>query len=197
MEARIDIQSAAVESDEHPNAPAATRSRVLPATLFVVALLGFLLPFATVSCGTPVTFTGLELATASVPADGDDEREFADEVESNGTLVAALALGAIGIGLGLVAARLGGWGVAAVAGLLALLLLPWIAALGLADFELHEGYVLSAGALAVVAGIRRVESVERKRAQERRVWPAVLAGLALATPLVLTLLLAASSDPYV
>jgi hypothetical protein len=120
-------------------------SRALPTALFVAALLGFLLPFATVSCGTPVTFTGLQLATATIPADGADEKEFADEIESTGAVLAAGALGAVVIGLGLVAGHIRGWGVAAVTALLALLMLPWLASAELAEFELHEGYVLSVG----------------------------------------------------
>ena len=99
---------------------------MLPAALLVAALIGFLLPFGTASCGTPVTFTGFELATASVPAQGSDEREMADMIESNGTLVAAIALVSIAVGLVLLALRVRGWGVAAAASLLALLLLPWL-----------------------------------------------------------------------
>lgn len=194
MDASIETEARRRASTEEP-ASSGARSRIVPVTLLIAALLGFLLPFATVSCGTPVTFTGLELATASVPSDGTDEREFADLIESNGTLVAAIGLGAIAIGLALVAAGLGGWGVAAATGLLALLLLPWLAAL--AEFEVHTGYVLSVGSLVVAAGIRRVDSVERRRAQGRRVWPAVLVGLALATPLVLTLIYLVSSDTAV
>ena len=48
------------------------RARGLTASLFVAALLAFLLPFGTVSCGTPVTFTGLELATSQIH--GDDPK---------------------------------------------------------------------------------------------------------------------------
>lgn len=185
MESCIDVHS--VRAQEGAS------SRALPTALFVGALLGFLLPFATVSCGTPVTFTGVQLATATIPASGADERELADEIEGTGAVLAAAALGAVAVGLGLVAARIRGWGVAAVSALLALLALPWLASAELAEFELHEGYVLSVGSLVVIAGIRRVESVDRRRARHRRRWPAVLAGVALALPLVLTVLLAASS----
>ena len=177
-----------------PPAAVATRSRAVPVTLLVAALVGFLLPFATVSCDTPVTFTGLELATATVPA--DDDAEFADEIESHGTVVAAIALVTIALGLGLLATSCRGWGVASVVGMLALLLLPWIATGALAEFELHEGYVLSVGSLAVVAGLRRVESFGLRRGLGRRAWPAVVAGVLLAVPIVLTLVLAAYSDVY-
>jgi hypothetical protein len=192
MDGQLDLQGTRVDVEGlHP--AAATRSRTVPATLLVAALVGFLLPFATVSCGTPVTFTGLELATANVPSEGIDDTEFAGEVESNGTTVAALALGFVVLALGLLLARIPGWSIAAIAGLVCVLLLPWIAAWAMADFELHGGYLLSAGALAAVQGIRRVDAVRRRRSLGRRVWPAVVVGVLLAIPLVATALLAASS----
>lgn len=195
MEARIDMPHARTESDQRPGATRAARSRALPVTLLVAALLGFLLPFATVSCGTPVAFTGLELATASVPE--HDDAELARDIEHNGTVVAAITLACIAVGLALLVAGVRGWGVAAALGMLGLLLLPWISVASLADFALHEGYVLSVGSLAVIAGIRRTDSFRRRRALGRRAWPAALAGVALAVPIVLTALLAAASDPYV
>ena len=193
MEDRIDVGPEA--ADQPPRAATATRARAVPATLLVAALVGFLLPFATVSCGTPVTFTGLELATASVPAQGQDEHEFADVIESDGTLVGAIALVAVALALGLVALGLRGWGAAAATGMLALLLLPWLAAL--AAFEIHAGYVISTGALAVAVGIERVASFARRRTQRRRAWPAVVAGIVLAVPLVVTLVFLAGTQQSV
>ena len=193
MEARIDRQEAGEGVATREVSRSVPRPRMLPATFLVAALLGFMLPFATVSCGTPVTFTGIQLATANVPSEGIDDTEFAGEVEGNGTTVAALALGFVVLALVLLLARIPGWGVAALTGLVAVLLLPWIAVSAMADFELHEGYLLSAGALAAVQGVRRVDAVKRRRSLGRRVWPAVLAGVLLAIPLVLTVLLAASS----
>jgi hypothetical protein len=157
----------------------ASASRLTLSLLFAACLLAFLLPFATVSCGEPVTFTGLELATGRV-AEGApaDEREFGDEIESNGTKLALIALIAVAVGLGLAAAQAPGVGPVAVVGLLALLLLPWSA--WLADFTVHTGYVLATGALVAVVGVRRGEAVRRRHRERRRRWPAVLA----AAPLV-------------
>jgi hypothetical protein len=180
---------------EPDSGTSARRPRAVPAMLFVGALLGFLLPFATVSCDGSVTFTGLELATANV--DSSDDAELATDVEENGAVTAAVALGLIAVGLGLLSAGVRGWGVAAAAAMLALLMLPWIAIGAFADFELHVGYILSVTSLAVIAGRRRVESFRRRRALGRRAWPAALAGVVLALPIVLTMVLAAVSDPYV
>ena len=178
-------------------------ARLGTVTLFGAALLAFLLPFATVSCGDPVTFTGLELATATVADDTSTfaEREFAADVESNGTLVALLALGAVATGLVLAACGVRGWGASAIVGLLALLLLPWVAASGLADFAVHEGYVFSAAALTAVVVRRRVAAVRRRRREGIRAWPAVLAGVPIAALVVVTALLciaaSASFEPTV
>ncbi len=193
MERRIETQGTHTDVAEQSRVATAAHSRRLPATLLVVVFVGFLLPFATVSCGTPVTFTGIELATANVPSEGIDDSEFAGEVESNGTTVAALALGLVALALALLLARIPGWSLAALTALIAVLLLPWIAASAMADFELHEGYLLSAGALAGVQGVRRVDAVRRRRSLECRVWPAVLTAVLLAIPLVATVLLAAST----
>ena len=185
MEGPMDVHDTKTQRDED-TATSATRGRVLPAALLVAALIGFLLPFGTASCGTPVTFTGFELATASVPAQGSDEREMADMIESNGTLVAAIALVSIAVGLVLLALRVRGWGVAAAASLLALLLLPWLAFF--AELDIHSGYLLSVGSLVAVMCVRRVASIERRLAEGRCAWPAVLAGAVLAIPLVLTVI---------
>jgi hypothetical protein len=173
--------------DIEVTAAPAVRRRPRTAILFATALLGFQLPFATVSCDTPVTFTGLQLATASVPE--HDDAELARDIEHNGTVVAAIALVCVALGFGLVLAGLRGSGAAAVLGLLALLLLPWICIGSLADFELHEGYVLSVGSLAAVAALRRVDSFTARIKAGRRAWPAVILGVLLALPLVATVIL--------
>ncbi len=170
----------------------AQRSRAVPLTLLALALIGFLLPFATVSCGTPVSFTGLELATATVPT--DDDAELARDIEHNGTAVAALALSLVVLAVVLLAAGARRWGAAAVLGMLALLLLPWICLGSLANFELREGYMLSVGSLAAVAGLRRADSFTARRAASRRAWPAVALGVLLAVPLVATVLLATAVE---
>jgi hypothetical protein len=173
-------------------------ARLGTVTLFAAALLAFLLPFATISCGDPVTFTGLELATATVADDTHNfvERDFASEIESNGTVLALLALAAVATGLALAAVGRRGWGASALVGLIALLLLPWVAASGLADFAVHEGYVFAAAALTAVVGRRRVAAVRRRRRHGIRVWPALLAGVPVAALVVVTALLcvAASSS---
>jgi hypothetical protein len=174
-------------------------ARIGTVTLFAAALLAFLLPFATVSCGDPVTFTGLELATATVADDTHTtaEHEFAAEIQSNGTLLAILALAAAAAGLGLVALGVRGWGASALVGLLALLLLPWAAALSLADVAVHEGYVVSVAALATVVARRRAAAVRRRRQDGARVWPAVLAGVPLVVVLAGTAVLCVESAKYV
>jgi hypothetical protein len=144
-------------------------AKIAVSTLFGVALLAFLLPFGAVSCGTPVTFTGVALATANVT--GDDEL-IVEEVNANGAvpaLVAALAAGA-----GLVLALLGvrGQGTGALVGVLALLVLPWLT--GLAEFRVHEGFVIAVSALASIVAWRSRVLVRRRKAHGLRIWPAVI-----------------------
>ncbi|HEX6724407.1 MAG TPA: hypothetical protein VF073_04115 [Gaiella sp.] len=188
---------------ESPLAPgsaraSASQSRLAVSTLFAAALLAFLFPFATVSCGDPVTFTGIELATARVADDTPtaDQREFADEIESNGTVLALVALAAIALGLGLAVAQVRGFGLAALVGLGALLLLPWSAAFALADFQVHGGYVLAVGATAGVVSIRRGAAVRRRHREGRRRWPAVLVALPLLALVGVTAALCIESAQY-
>ncbi|HEX2303471.1 MAG TPA: hypothetical protein VHH57_07590 [Gaiella sp.] len=157
--------------------------------LLAAAVLAFLLPFGTVSCGTPVTFTGLELATAGVPASSDKGHEFASEVESSGSAVALLGLLAAVAGLILAAAAVPGAGVAAIVGLLAVLLLPWIASYQWASYEVHEGWALAVASLAGTCGLSMARARSRRRVVGRRSWQTWVGGLALALPLVLTVVL--------
>src|SRR5438477_7786179 len=75
------------------------RPRLSPA-LFALICLAFVLPFATVSCDNAKTsFTGLQLVTHTVPSggavheEGDCSGELGGCVESQGSLLAALAFG--------------------------------------------------------------------------------------------------------
>ena len=175
-----------------------SNARLGAVTLLAAALLAFLLPFATVSCGDPVTFTGLELATATVADDmhSTTEREFAAEIESNGTLLALLALAAVATGFGAAAFGVRGVGVSALVGLLALLLLPWVAGAAWAHFAVHEGYLFSVAALTTVVVRRRVDAVRTRRRRGVRVWPAVLGVVALVALLAVTAWLCIDSARY-
>lgn len=147
------------------------RSRGLSATLFAAALLSFLLPFGTVSCSDPpVTFTGLELATATVHGDDD---YVVDEIESQGAFFALVAAAAVLAGGCLAVAGRRGQGSAATVGLVALLLLPWSGWAAMADLVAHSGYVLATGALTVVVGIGATRLLRERRCAGRRIWPAV------------------------
>ena len=86
-----------------------------------------------------MTFTGLELATANVP---EHARR---DIQHNGTVVAAITLACVAVGLVLL-----------------------LTVGSLADFELHEGYSLSVASLAVVAVLRRARSFQLGREAGRR-----------------------------
>jgi hypothetical protein len=161
------------ERSTDPRVPPVASSRIATSTLFAAALLAFLLPFGTVSCGTPVTFTGLELATGSVTGDDPEVVAAANDTGTLPALVAAVcACG--GLLLALAGAR--GPGTSALVGLLPLLLLPWLT--GLAEFEVHEGFVLAVAAFASVVAWRSRLLIVRRKAVRLRVWPAV-SGLVL------------------
>jgi hypothetical protein len=170
-------RSAAVASSK-PAGP----TRVVPTVLFAVALLAFLLPFGTVSCGTPVSFTGVELATGTVTG---DDATIVDQVNSTAPLPALFALLCSASGLALAIAGMRGQGTTAVAGLLALLLLPWLS--GLAELDVHGGYFLAVAALAGVGGWRCRILIRRWRRARLRVWPAWTGLVALMIVACLTL----------
>jgi hypothetical protein len=146
----------------------------LSPTLFGLALVAFLLPFATVSCeGARTTFTAAQLVTHRVPDGGrpsddmssSDCRDISDEVEqpdswvATGTLLLALA----GLVLGIRRIRRGpGW--IALGGVVSLVFL-WLSG-GLADVQLHSGYWLMLGAF-VAAWLWHVHlAFSRARATE-------------------------------
>lgn len=157
-------------------------SRGLCATLFAAALLAFLLPFGTVSAGTPVTFTGVELATATVQ--GDEEDTVAEINMGSGASLAIVAGVSALVGVALALAGLRGQGWVALLGLVSLGLLPWVvvsvgplpwdAASTLFDFVyVRTGFVLASSALAAVVWIRAWALLRRRRKNGQRIWPAV------------------------
>ena len=151
-------------------------SRGLSVALFTAALLAFLLPFGTVSCSEPpITFTGLELATATVHGDDD---YVVGEIESQGTFLAVVAGIAVLVGGCLAIAGRRGQGRAATVGIVALLLLPWSGWSAMAELVAHSGYTLATGSLTAVVGIRATRLLRERRCAGRRIWPAV-AGLCL------------------
>ena len=87
---------------------------------------------------------------------GDDEH-LVDDIESQGRVFALVAGVSALVGGALAVAGRRGQGRAALVGLLALALLPWLAVLqplGAPDFLVRSGYVLSTVSIAVVVGIR-------------------------------------------
>lgn len=170
--------------------PSVASSRRLTVTLFAAALVAFVLPFGTVSCGEPVSFTGVELATASVTGSDD---ELVDQIEAQGTLFALIAAASALLGLGLALAGRRGQGSIALVGLLALLFLPWLAGLGLTDFQVHEGFELAAASLLVIVALRARLLIRRRRARDRRTWPALAGVWMLGLYVAVTVALCVSS----
>jgi hypothetical protein len=155
------------------------RPRLSPA-LFALICLGFILPFATVSCDNAETsFTGIQLVTHTVPAGGavDDDcgRELGACVESKGSFLAAFALGLalVGLLLGLLG-RVEGPGWFATGGLLSMLGLAGQAAVSFATVELHVGYWLvlllffCAVCLHARNAVRRRRSARAEEAQPQQ-----------------------------
>ena len=122
------------------------RPRLSPA-LFALICLGFLLPFATVSCDNAHTsFTGIQLVTHTIPPGGavseqDCSGDISACVESKGSFFAtfAFAMAVIGFVLGLLGTVQGpGW--FATGGLLAMLGLAGQAIDSFAEINFHMGY---------------------------------------------------------
>jgi hypothetical protein len=129
--------------------------RWLSPTLFAIAALAFLLPFATVSCDDAKTsFTGIELVTYSVPHGGAIPRSEGPDADGSKCTVdisscverrgSALARAAVVVALLGLAIGVGGFqrapGFFGVAGLAALIRLATINTN--ADVTLHSGYWL-------------------------------------------------------
>jgi Domain of unknown function (DUF4234) len=150
------------------------------AALFLGVALAFLLPFATVSCDTEdrTTFTGLQLATRSVPEtpteiEGDS---LSSLIEDSGARAATFVLLSVAAGLLLVGLgrRGGGWFAFGALGGLA-----WLGreATGARPFiTVHAGYWLALGfSIAAVAwyGVLALDRLE-PRPYDRRPWVVLL-----------------------
>lgn len=146
-------------------------------TLLALALFAFALPFGTVSCGTPVSFTGLELASANVPAESAAERNFAAEVHDYGTPWAAAALVATLVALALAAAGSARAPAAAITALVFLLLLPYVAMNKWAGFEVHEGWVLAVAAHTTVWCLALVRAYLGRRRRGATSWRTLPGGV--------------------
>jgi len=158
-----------------PHRPLVSR-RVSPA-LFAAILVAFALPFATVSCnGPPVHFTGYELAAWSVsettpPATTDDGKNLKDEIESevSGFAFLALVAAVAGLALGLLARR--GGGIAASVGLCAIVALFAEAFGTLATVEFEAGFVSAAALFGLASVWHAVVAIRRVRARRRLAAP--------------------------
>lgn len=138
--------------------------------LFVLVLICFLLPFATVSCdGAETTFTGAQLATWQVPeggiVDGGELGQLVED-EASGTAAAMLAVSVLGLLLGAVGRPGGGW--CAVLGLAALLRLGWSSATVFGpEVTFHEGYGLMFLLFLWILVLHTVQAWKRRRRRRR------------------------------
>lgn len=150
------------------------RPRLSPA-LFALICISFALPFATVSCDSAETsFTGLQLATWTVPAGGqlsgsDCDADISSCVEERGSAFAliALAIAALGLVLGLLG-KVKGPGWCGAGGLIAILVI------GVQAFEplgptvtFRVGYWLILLLFLLVICIHAVQASRRRRAAQR------------------------------
>jgi hypothetical protein len=150
--------------------------RWLSPSLFALAALAFLLPFATVSCdGQQTTFTGAQLVTHTVPHGGvlhestDCSTYIGTCVEraSSDTATIALLAALVGLALGLLSIVRGpGW--CAAVGLGAMTVMPFQGGLFGPDVSLHAGYMLACWTFLVV-GLVHVRRAWRRRRSARAV----------------------------
>jgi hypothetical protein len=127
-----------------------------------------------------VHFTGYELATWRVPettppATTDDGDNLKDEIESQASVWALIALIAavVGVALGLLGRR--GAGIAASVGLFAIITLFATAFNTNATVEFEDGYVSAAALFGLAAAWQAVIAIRRVRAR-RRAPPAAAPG---------------------
>ena len=152
----------------------ARAQRWLSPAVFALAVLAFLLPFATVSCdGAETSFTGMQLVTRTVPPGGpieeapDCNADISDCVEERSSTFAEAAFAAalLGLALGIFGKRKGpGW--CATVGLLAVLGIGMQAVEPLGpEVTFHAGYWLAlvlflwAALHALRAAFRRREEI--------------------------------------
>jgi hypothetical protein len=153
------------------------RPRFSPA-LFALVCLSFLLPFATVSCDNAKTsFTGIQLATFTVPDGGvldkeDCSGDISGCVESRGSWLAllafAMALGGLGFGLSR-GAYGSGW--FATGGFLATLGIGGQAVTTLATTNFHVGFWLMLLLFFSATCFHAVVAVRRRRRARREPQP--------------------------
>jgi hypothetical protein len=159
-------------------------TRLLSGTAFAGVVLAFLLPFGSVSsCGSgeEVRFTGMQLATAQVPADESVEGGTLDlDVEGDATVLAFATLSAAIIGLALAIAACVGGGACAGAGLLGLQAIVGVGIVQWDEFDLHEGFGLSLLAFLFAGLVHLVVAVRARRRAGRRSWTYALRSTALA-----------------
>ena len=156
-------------------------SRLSTAILFAGAALAFALPFGAVSScgGEEVRFTGVELATFTVPPDTETEGTLHKDVERNAGLFALLALLAAVSGALALLGR-GGGGICASLAIVAMQLVLW-AVLLTSDggSELFIGYWLSLLLLVLLAIAYLVRTVRARRRRGDSSWRYVLGRIAL------------------
>jgi hypothetical protein len=120
--------------------PDGVRRRLSP-TLFGIVLLCFLLPFVTVECGEPVTFTGVHAATGI-----DRPEAYADQPAPNVWALIAFTSAWTGLLVGLLRGRTGaiGGALAAFAGIVGLVgFIVYVAGMTHGRFTARIGYMLS------------------------------------------------------
>jgi hypothetical protein len=152
-------------------------TRMLSATAFAGAALAFALPFGVASScdGEEVHFTGSQLATFTVPPDPERSGVLHEDLERNAGLLAAIALLASCLGLGVAVLNRAGGGICASVGLLGMQLLAW--GIGLtADggSSLLSGFWIALGSLAAAGLLHLILALRRRRLAGRRRWPYAL-----------------------
>lgn len=159
------------------------RARVFSGTAFAGVVLAFLLPFGSVSScssGEEVRFTGIQLATAQVPADETTPGTLHQDVEGDATVLAFLTLSVAIIGLALAVAGCVGGGMCAGAGVAGLQLILWVGLAAWDDFSLYEGYGYSFLAFATAGLTHLVVAIRARRREGLRSWTYALRSTALA-----------------